>query len=120
MHQPDGHPRPETTGSVRCTHRTELERLATLDAATIDIALRDPRAMYPLISNAVDQYLDLDDQADAAFAAGDNDEAMYLHQEAAAWRATVTALKRLEIHGRTTECAPHADTPAHVSRAGIA
>ena len=100
-----------TTGSVRCTHRPNSERLATLDAATIDIALRDPRAMYPLISNAVDQYLDLDDQADAAFAAGDNDEAMYLHQEAAAWRATVTALKRLEIHGRTTECAPHADTP---------
>ncbi len=99
MQHPAGHSCPESAGSADCAHRTELERLATLDAATIARALDDRRALYPLISGAVDQYLDLDDRADAAFAAGNSDEAMYLHQEASAWRATVTVLKQIEQHG---------------------
>lgn len=105
MQQPVGHSCPESAGAAACAHRTELERLATLDAATIDRALADRRALYPLISAAVDQYLDLDERADAAFAAGNSDEAMYLHQEASAWRATVTVLKQIEQHGHGTGAA---------------
>lgn len=110
MHQPVGHCCPESAAIADCPHRTELERLATLDAATIDVALRDRQALYPLISNAVDQYLDLDDQADAAFADGHSDEAMYLHQEASAWRATVTILKQIELRGHAATSADR--TPA--------
>lgn len=97
-----------SSGTANCPHRTELERLATLDTDTIDAALLGARALYPLISEAVDQYLDLDDQADAAFAAGNTDDTMYLHQEASAWRATVTVLKQIESRGHRADSTPQA------------
>ncbi|MFW0783870.1 hypothetical protein AAFP35_05065 [Gordonia sp. CPCC 206044] len=73
----------------------ELERLATLDADTIDRACSTPECLPDLIGTAVDEYLAFDEYADAHFAAGDIDEATLCRQEAAAWRATVAVLRSM-------------------------
>lgn len=83
-------------------YRAELERLATLDAETIERLCADPSAATSLIASAIDEYLSLEDQADDAMDV-DLEHSHYCSQEAAAWRATVTLLRRIsagELEGR--------------------
>ncbi|MCT1352669.1 hypothetical protein P9A14_18760 [Gordonia hongkongensis] len=76
-------------------YRSDLERLATLDAAAIEVACTDCTSVGELIDCAVDEYLEFDVAADEAEARGHDEHAAYLRQEAAAWRATVRVLRMI-------------------------
>ena len=77
--------------------RTELEQLATLDAATItkvlDAAHTDHSTVLSSIADCLDEAYEFDAQADEASVAGNDDHAQFCRQESAAWRATVTVLR---------------------------
>ncbi|MBD0861088.1 hypothetical protein IA539_07645 [Gordonia sp. zg691] len=75
--------------------RSDLERLATLDAAAIEVACTDCTTVGELISCAVDEYLEFDILAEEAEACGEKEHAVFLRQEAAAWRATVRVLRMI-------------------------
>ena len=55
-------------------YRPDLERLATLDAARIDLACTSPDAIRDLIDHALDEALEHEVSADDAYARGDADE----------------------------------------------
>ncbi|MDL9936540.1 hypothetical protein QSJ18_07280 [Gordonia sp. ABSL1-1] len=76
-------------------YRSDLERLTTLDAATIERACADPSALPGLITIAADESLEFDIRAEEAEATGDADYAAFCGQESAAWRATVTLLRTM-------------------------
>ncbi|MFE0751723.1 hypothetical protein [Gordonia sp. NPDC058843] len=76
-------------------YRSDLERLATLDAAAIEVACTDCTTVGELVARAVDEYLEFDIAAEEAEARGDDEHAAYLRQEAAAWRATVRVLRMM-------------------------
>ncbi|MEP9390940.1 hypothetical protein ABLE92_21095 [Gordonia sp. VNQ95] len=73
--------------------RSELELLATLDAATIGALCADHTLIPAVITDCLDESWECDDLADAAQAAGDDDLADFHRQEAAAWRATARVLR---------------------------
>ncbi|MGW8815352.1 hypothetical protein [Gordonia terrae] len=76
-------------------YRSDLERLATLDAAAIEVACTDCTSVGEFIACAVDKYLEFDVAAEEAEARGDDEHAAFLRQEAAAWRATVRVLRMM-------------------------
>lgn len=78
-------------------YRSDLERLATLDAATIEMACTDSTAVADLIAHGVEEYLEYDLHADEAEAAGDTDLAHFYRQEASAWRSTVATLRMMAV-----------------------
>ncbi|MGV9826404.1 MULTISPECIES: hypothetical protein [unclassified Gordonia (in: high G+C Gram-positive bacteria)] len=97
--------------------RSDFERLATLDAETIarvlDERRTDTAALMSIVTDCLDESLDLDAEADEAECRDDTDRAAYLRQEASAWRATVTALRRVMVHRSTA-------TPVDGNRRGVA
>ncbi|GAA1479747.1 hypothetical protein GCM10009624_01870 [Gordonia sinesedis] len=76
-------------------YRSDLERLATLDADTIVLACTERSVVADLVTRCLDESLELDELAEHADGAGDDDRAAYYRQEAAAWRATVTVLRAI-------------------------
>lgn len=76
-------------------YRSDLERLATLDAEAIERACTDCTTLDELLACAVDEYLEHDVLAEEAEACGDEEHAAYLRQEAAAWRATARLLRTI-------------------------
>ncbi|MHC3003758.1 hypothetical protein [Gordonia sp. GN26] len=76
-------------------YRSDLERLATLDAAAIERACADCTTLDELIGCAVDEHLEFDALADEAEACDEHEHAAFLRQEAAAWRATVRLLRTI-------------------------
>lgn len=74
-------------------YRSDLERLATLDADTIVAVCTGRAALGDLLTHCVDESLELDELADEAFLANDDEHAGYYRQEASAWRATLTVLR---------------------------
>ncbi|MFW0795423.1 hypothetical protein AAFP30_16550 [Gordonia sp. CPCC 205515] len=77
------------------SYRAELERLATLDADTIDRVCAAPPLAADLIEGAVDDCIDFDERADEYLLSGDAGAAAFCRQEAAAWRATVVVLRAI-------------------------
>lgn len=76
-------------------YRSDLERLATLDAAAIERACTDCTTLDEFIGCAVDEHLELDALADEAEMLEDPEHAAFLRQEASAWRATVRLLRTI-------------------------
>ncbi len=76
-------------------YRLELEGLVTLDAATIDTICEAPADAGGFLDSCVAQIVEFEEFADLAEADGDAERADFCRQEAAAWRATVRALKRI-------------------------
>ncbi|MEO9327897.1 hypothetical protein [Gordonia aurantiaca] len=74
-------------------YRSDLERLATLDAAAIEAVCTDCTTLDEFIACAVDESIEHDALADEAEARDDVEEAAFLRQEAAAWRATARLLR---------------------------
>jgi hypothetical protein len=95
-------------------YRSDLERLATLDAAAIEEACTDCTTVDELVACAVDEYLEFDVAAEEAEARGDDEHAAFLHQEAAAWRATVRVLRQMAADSR------RGDAPDRSSQHGAA
>lgn len=95
-------------------HRSDLECLATLDAATIQRVCSSTDDARRALERAVDEYLEMDALADELLADGARDEADYHRQEAAAWRATVTVLREVV----TMSSSAPARNSARRSRAG--
>ncbi|MGZ8176899.1 hypothetical protein ACXVUM_03125 [Williamsia sp. SKLECPSW1] len=78
----------------------ELELLATLSQSQIRTAVDDIAARAELVGFALDEDVELRREADHARDAGDDETACHLEQEASAWRATATTLRRA---GRTQD-----------------
>lgn len=78
----------------------ELELLATLTRSQIRAALTSATARAELVAFALDEDVELRREADLARDADDEDTACHLEQEASAWRATVSVLRRT---GRRTD-----------------
>ncbi|WP_299576022.1 hypothetical protein [uncultured Williamsia sp.] len=72
----------------------ELELLATLSQSQIRSALDSVPARAELVALALDEDVELRREADLARDVDDEETACHLEQEAAAWRATATALRR--------------------------
>lgn len=66
----------------------------TLDAATIDRVCRGD-GIAAQLTRYVDEHLELCDLADDEDTGGGPERAAYYRQEAAAWRATATVLRRI-------------------------
>ncbi len=82
-------------------YQSELERLTTLDAATIRLACSSSGSLPGLIADAVDRCIAFDDRADEESAAGHDDEASLCRQEASAWRATAATLRAMGADAHT-------------------
>ncbi|WP_168699341.1 hypothetical protein [Gordonia paraffinivorans] len=74
-------------------YRSDLERLATLDAAAIEAVCTDCTTIDEYIACAVDKSIEHDALADEFEAFDEPEEAAFLWQEAAAWRATARLLR---------------------------
>lgn len=84
------------------SYRADLERLATLDASSITLACTEVESLPALIAHCVDEHLELDILADDAEFCADAEHAVYLRQEAAAWRSTATLLRVIATTARPT------------------
>lgn len=73
--------------------RTDLETLATLDATTIEAVCTEPSLVAHLITECLEEAIELDDLADQAHDQAQDELAWFYRQEAAAWRATVRVLR---------------------------
>ncbi|MXP20370.1 hypothetical protein GIY30_03240 [Gordonia sp. HNM0687] len=74
-------------------YQSDLERLMTLDGEAIVRVCTSPEAVVDLIAEAVDECLEFDELADEHLSSGNDEQAAYCRQEAAAWRATVSLLR---------------------------
>lgn len=72
-----------------------LERLMTLDGAVVTRAIDEPDVLTRLAGYAVDEAIELWDDAEARWESGDDDGARYCEQEASAWSATAQILREL-------------------------
>ncbi|WP_026303408.1 hypothetical protein [Jongsikchunia kroppenstedtii] len=72
-----------------------LEQLMTLDGAMVLRAGGDPELLARLAGYAVDEAIELWDDAEARWEHGDEDAARYCEQEASAWSATAQILREL-------------------------
>ena len=82
-------------------HRLELEALVTLDAATIEAVCADPSAIPAALELSTGEFVTFDELAETARTDGDTEKADFCRQEAAAWRATERALRRVLAEAET-------------------
>lgn len=84
----------------------------TLDGAVVMRAIGDADVLTRLAGYAVDEAIELWDDAEARWEHGDEDAARYCEQEASAWSATAQILRELASEAGAAARSPIAERSA--------